>query len=69
MEACHTNLSLEREKPIEAMNYPTEMPFSPCLVNGETAMNNLWFLGTDTLHFLRLGEISSAIASEYIEPN
>lgn len=41
MEAHHTNLSLEREKPIEAMNYPPEMPFSSCLVNGETAMNNL----------------------------
>lgn len=38
--ALHTNL-LEREKAIEAMNYPSEMSFSPCLVNGETARNNL----------------------------
>lgn len=41
MEALHMNLSLEREKPVEAMNYPPEMPFSPCLVSGEMAMNNL----------------------------
>lgn len=41
MEALHTNLSLEREKSIEALNYPPGMPLSPCLVNGETDMNNL----------------------------
>lgn len=41
MGALYTKLSLEREKPVGANNYPPEMPLSPHLVNGETAVNDL----------------------------
>jgi len=43
MKDLLTNLSLEREKPIEAMNYPPEMPLFPSVVNREMAVNDLCF--------------------------